>query len=54
MLIKHQPFSFTEESSRLFIPMVIQDTYDLAKDDPKLIPVMVPLAGLGMGLQTYK
>ncbi len=42
----------SEEIAKRFTPMVIQDIYDLAKEDPELIP----LAGLGVfgvGLQTY-
>ena len=41
-----------EEIAKRFTPMVIQDIYDLARENPELIP----LAGLGVfgvGLQTY-
>jgi hypothetical protein len=36
----------------MFIPMVIQDLADIAKDDPKLIPASA-LGVFGVGLQTY-
>lgn len=35
-----------------YIPLLIQDVMDLAKDDPKLLPLAIP-AGFGMGIQTY-
>jgi hypothetical protein len=37
----------------MFIPMVIQDAIDLAKEDPSLIPASV-LGVFGVGLQTYQ
>ncbi len=36
-----------------FIPMVVQDFEDLARDDPKLTPLLL-LGIVGFGLQTYK
>ncbi len=36
-----------------FIPMVVQDFEDLARDDPKLTPLSL-LGIVGFGLQTYK
>lgn len=47
------PKEISSEVAKRFIPMVIQDVADLARDDPDLLP----LAGLGFfgfGLQTYK
>lgn len=41
------------EVGQRFVPMVIADLYDIAKDDPNLLP-LVPLGVFGMGLQTYK
>lgn len=35
-----------------FIPILMQDVYQLAKTDPELLPLAIP-AGLGMGIQTY-
>lgn len=47
-----RPFSVPEQTGRMFVPMMIQDIYDLAQDDPTLLPLAIP-AGFGMGLQTY-
>lgn len=35
-----------------FMPILFQDIYELAKDDPTLIPMAV-LPAMGMGIQTY-
>ena len=48
-----KPVSIPKEIGERFVPMVSQDIYDLAKEDPSLIP-----AGLvnifGVGVQTYQ
>ena len=47
-----KPINVPKEIAKRFVPMVMQDIYDLYKEDPSLIP----LGGLGMfgvGLQTY-
>lgn len=56
-LLKGQTFAGQEidlksEIAQRFVPMAIQDTYDLLKDDPSLLPLSV-LGFLGVGLQTY-
>lgn len=38
---------------QMYIPLVIQDVMELAKEDPKLLPIAIPTA-LGMGTQTYE
>jgi hypothetical protein len=35
-----------------FIPILMQDVYQLAKESPELLPLAIP-AALGMGVQTY-
>jgi hypothetical protein len=50
---KAQPFDSSSELANLFVPMVMQDMYDIAKDDPKLLPLIIPSA-FGMGVQTYQ
>lgn len=35
-----------------FIPILWQDLYNLAKEDPKMLPVIIP-ATFGMGMQNY-
>jgi len=57
-LLKGQDFegkeiSVPKEIGKRFVPMVIQDVYDLATEDPELLPVSL-LGVFGVGLQTYK
>jgi hypothetical protein len=47
-----QPLEVGKEIGQRFVPMVIQDVYDIAKEDPELLPVSV-LGVFGVGLQTY-
>lgn len=35
-----------------FIPIILQDLYELSQEEPELLPVMIP-AAFGMGTQTY-
>ena len=55
-----KPFNLTtanpleNEIAKRFIPITIQDIYQVAKDNPKLIPVAAPLSVLGQGVQTYE
>jgi hypothetical protein len=46
------PLDIPEEVAKRFVPMVIQDVIDLAKDDPELLPVSI-LGFFGTGIQTY-
>jgi hypothetical protein len=45
--------SISKETAKLFTPMIFEDLYSLAQDDPNLLPLIVPGA-LGFGLQTYE
>lgn len=47
-----EEFKLSKEVAQRFIPMVIQDTLDVAKDNPSLIPLSA-LAVIGVGMQTY-
>ncbi len=47
-----KPISVPKEVANRFIPMVIADTYQIAKDDPGLLPLSIP-ALFGVGVQTY-
>jgi len=42
----------SKEIGSRFVPMLASDIYDIAKDDPSLLPVGV-LGGLGFSVQTY-
>jgi len=48
-----EPINIPEEVGKRFVPMVIQDVIDLARDDPELLPLST-LGFFGAGLQTYK
>jgi hypothetical protein len=47
-----QPINMTNEIASKFIPMVLQDAYDIMKDNPNLSP-LIGLGVFGIGLQTY-
>jgi len=47
-----KPVSVPKELGRRFVPMVVADVVELAKEDPKLLPLGV-LPFFGMGMQTY-
>jgi len=47
-----KPVSLPKEIGSRFVPMIISDIIDLAKDDPNLIPLSV-LGALGASVQTY-
>lgn len=51
--IAGEKVSVSKEVGKRFVPMVIQDVYDIAKDDPDLLPLSV-LGVFGVGLQTYE
>lgn len=44
--------SVPSEAAKKFVPMVMQDIYELAKEDPELLPVSI-LGIFGTGIQTY-
>lgn len=44
---------FGHSINKQLLPLVVQDAYELAQDDPTLAPLIVP-AFFGMGLQTYQ
>jgi hypothetical protein len=48
-----QDINVSLEVAQRFIPMVIQDIYDLAQESPGLVPVGL-LTIFGVGMQTYK
>jgi len=49
---KYQPFQVEDRLAQMFVPLIVGDIMDLVKEDPKLLPFVVPV-GLGMGTQTY-
>lgn len=36
-----------------FIPLILQDMYEVSQENPELLPITVPLSTFGMGTQTY-
>lgn len=47
-----EEISIEKEIGKRFVPILAQDIYDLAKDDPELLPIGV-LGAFGIGIQTY-
>jgi hypothetical protein len=47
-----QPFNVPEEMVQRIIPIMVQDIYELAVENPLLLPLAIP-AAFGMGIQTY-
>jgi len=48
----HQPFQVGDRTLQLFVPLVIGDVLELAKEDPALLPLIGPIV-FGAGSQTY-
>ena len=48
-----EPITFETEAMRLVAPMILEDAYELAKEDPELMPFIFP-AIFGASVQTYK
>ena len=48
------PISVPEEVAEAFIPMVVQDMYELYKEDPDLIPVLALPTVFGAGTQVHE
>ena len=48
------PFKLGEDTLERLVPMVMQDIWDVAHDDPSLIPATALTAAFGVGAQTYK
>jgi len=48
------PISIPEEVAEAFIPMVVQDMYELYKEDPSLIPVLALPTVFGAGTQVHE
>ena len=47
-----EDIEFGKEIGKRFVPMITQDIYDLATEQPELLP-LAPLGAFGFGLQTY-
>jgi hypothetical protein len=47
------PNPFENSIAQRFIPIFVQDVYQIAKEEPSLLPFLAPAAGLGMGVQVY-
>jgi len=44
---------FENSITQRFIPIFVQDVYQIANQNPELLPMLGPAAGLGMGVQVY-
>ncbi len=47
------PNPFENSITQRFIPIFVQDIYQIAQESPELLPLLGPAAGLGMGVQVY-
>jgi hypothetical protein len=43
-----------ESIIRRYIPIILQDLYDISQEDPELLPIALPAAAIGMGTQTFR
>lgn len=50
---RYRPFNLADQTAQLFIPMVVQDIIEIAKEDPALIPWLGPLIYTGLGSQVF-
>lgn len=50
---EYQPFAVGDRILQMYVPLVVQDVMELAKEDPKLVPWLTPLITGGMGSQIY-
>jgi hypothetical protein len=48
-----KPINIPKEIGMRFVPMVVQDLYDVIKDNPEAAPAVI-LTPFGVGVQTYK
>ncbi len=49
----YKPIEVKSAILKRFVPLLAQDIYDLAQDEPELIPFLIPGAALGQGMNTY-
>lgn len=49
---KEQPFAIGDKTIKMVMPIILQDLIEILKEDPKLIPMLIP-AAVGMGTQIY-
>jgi len=50
---QYVPFHVGDRTAQMFVPLVAQDMYEMFKEDPKLIPLLMPAVMLGGGTQIY-
>src|SRR5690606_10492407 len=48
-----KPFHVLDRSVQLAIPMITKDLFELAQEEPHLVPFLAPLISGGMGSQFY-
>lgn len=50
----NKSFHMGDEIVKSILPMYAGDIMDVAKDNPGLLPITIPLSGAGMGTQSYE
>jgi len=50
---EYKPFNFGDRTAQLYIPMILGDLAQIAREDPSLLPVGL-MTGVGWGTQTYE
>lgn len=48
-----RPINVSNETKNLFTPLILSDMVEVAKNDPWLLPFVIPMAALGFGVQSY-
>jgi hypothetical protein len=50
---ENRPVNMADRTVQMFLPIIAGDIAELAKEDPALLPLIIPLGSFGMGSQTY-
>jgi len=50
---EYKPLHLKDRTMQAFAPLIGQDLYEIYNEDPDLLPILGPLAAVGMGTQIY-